>query len=529
MPTPKDRRPQRKRRAGDPLRPPRAFAIASRPSIKCNGGGSFNVPSQSAPGATYAVEFQVNGDVWCSCPDWASRRGKRLCKHGKAVAIVLEHNGKVWGDVVKGEVLEPFPSDVVERSEDRQLLLYDDSIRNPIVVPAFEPGTAQYHARVKRAARTMRDRLPRMLLELIELEAVPPKRKPGRDGGRPPNLWLHQRAFCALMRVFENRSLADTCYSLGIWAERGLIPSAPGINLLCEYMHDPDFEPLFRRLVTRIARTVRNIETAVVVDSSSFSTASSANYLDTGRGKRVYRGHNRWLKAHVAAGPMTNVPSAIYVSWNKYGNPLDKSNPVADVNYFLPLLRDSIACGWNVVAAAGDKGYFDDDHYRIPAEEMGIKVYIPFRKDAGKNKKRTALSASTLEWLEFTEKWPDDFDRVYNAMRPKIEGVFSATKRTTGAFLWSRGERIPENPTDQQLLTVGVSRLNEIIGKFIIHGLRQLVMLEILHEETVNFRNDRAFKPIPHEYRLVTAMQDSLREEDAGDDLLDDEEVGEGG
>ncbi|MDP9105425.1 MAG: hypothetical protein M3N49_05785 [Candidatus Eremiobacteraeota bacterium] len=443
------------RKGGDPLRPIRALAIASKPGIKANGGGSFNVPSQSAPGANYAVEFQPDGDVWCSCPDWGSRKGKRLCKHGKAVVIVLEYNGKVWGDVVADEVLEPLPQAEVQKSDVEQLLLYNDAIRNPIQEPQFEPGTPQYRARIKKTARIMRDRLPRMLHALLDLEIVPPFRRPGRDGGRPPKLWLHQRAFCVLMRVFENRSLADTCYSLGIWAERDLIPSAPGINTLCEYMHDAELRDLFERLIHRIARTVRNIETTVVVDSSSFSTAWSANYLDADRGKRTYRGHNRWLKAHVGAGPITNVVSALYVSWNKYGDPSDKSNPVADVNYFLPLLTDSISRGWNVVAAAGDKGYFDDDHYRIPAEEMGIKVYIPFKKGAGKNKKTTVLSASTLEWLEFYEEFIDEFERVYNAMRPKIEGVFSATKRTTGPYLWSRGYTVSDEPSDVELFTIG--------------------------------------------------------------------------
>ncbi|MDP9105424.1 MAG: hypothetical protein M3N49_05780 [Candidatus Eremiobacteraeota bacterium] len=67
------------------------------------------------------------------------------------------------------------------------------------------------------------------------------------------------------------------------------------------------------------------------------------------------------------------------------------------------------------------------------------------------------------------------------------------------------------------------------MAKFIIHSLRQLVMLEVLHDEFVDFRNDRAFTPLPHEERLVEIMQEGLREEDGVDGVVDDDAVGDEG
>jgi hypothetical protein len=505
----RDRR-QAKRNPGAALRPIRALQIATRSDIKPLGSGVFAVESQSAPGASYQVEFLDDGDVMCGCPDYKARRRKRRCKHGQAVVIVLEHNERDWKTVAKGDVLERVPMTDVIEAEVAELTLFQDATRNVVVEPQFAVGEAKFRTRVKRAARIMRDRLPRMLHELLELEITPHVPKPGRDGGRPPKLWLHQRAFCTLLRVFENRPLADVCYALVDWKNRGLLPDSPGVNTLCTYMHDEALEALYQRIINRIARTVRNIEVAVVVDSSSFSTVWSANYLDTDRGNRVYRSRNRWLKAHVGAGPTTSVVSSLFVTWNKHSNPLDKSNPTADVNFFLPILRESNTRGWNISVAAGDKGYFDDAHYRIPAQEMGIRVYIPFKR----NTVTKGKSAATLEMFTLYDEYPDEFDEQYNAIRPKIEGVFSATKRTTGDYLWSRGELLPVDPTDEQLMTIGISRRNEMMGKFIIHSLRQLVLLECVHDETVDFRNDRAFTRLPEEGILLEAGREEMAEDE---------------
>ena len=98
--------------------------------------------------------------------------------------------------------------------------------------------------------------------------------------------------------------------------------------------------------------------------------------------------------------------------------------------------------------------------------------------------------------LDFYDHNPEEFDSKYNSIRPKIEGIFSAVKRTTGHSLRSRGETIPnKNASDDQLLNIGSSRMNEMYAKFIIHNLRQIVMLECMRDEKVHFAADRAFQP----------------------------------
>jgi hypothetical protein len=504
---------------GAPLRPIRAVLIAEHGGIVARGGGVFSVPSQSTAGAHYVVEFHENLEVSCSCLDWKSRRRRRRCKHGDAVVLTLEALGITWQDAGAGEVLPAINTTSEQLASFEQLTDYQGARRNPVVHPKFPIGEAKFRTRQKRAARTMPERLPRMLFELLEQERL----ESATPWHRPKLLALHQRAFCVLMRVFENRPYADVCHSLVNWQQRGLLPASPGVNTLCAYFRDSELDALLKRLVRRIARVVRNLEYAAVLDSSSFSTLLSANYRDSDRGKRIYRVNNRWLKAHVIAGPTTNVVSSIIITWNKRGPQDDKSNPTADVKFFMQLLRDTIELGWNLKFVAADKGYFDEDHYTIPMRELGIKVFIPFKR----NTNATGKSAEMIEMLELYDKDPDGFDAPYNSVRPKIEGIFSATKRSTGASLWSRGEMIPEGASDEEFLTVGIARKNELMAKFIIHSLRQLVMLECLHDEEVNFYVDRAFTPLPEEGKILEDAREEMMADGLGD-VSDQDELHQG-
>jgi hypothetical protein len=492
--TPRAKRTVRRAKAGSDLRKFRGLLIAAAGGIVSRGGGVFNVPSQSAAGANYSTEFHENADVSFGCKDWKKRRRKRACKHGFAVTYALAHIGKAWREVPADTELPAVPLTTESQAEAEDLRLFQDVRRNIIMDPVFPFGTATFRTRKKKAARIMRDRLPRMLHQLLEEVA---QERPVHAGR--PGLLLHQRAFCVLFRVFENRPLADVCMMLGYWQGQGLLPTSPGVNMLCNYMHDSRLPELFELLTDKIAKTVRKLESAVVMDSSSFSTFWSANYLDTDRGKRVYRARNRWIKPHVAAGPVTSVVSAIHLTWNKKGDPLDKLNPTADVNFFLPLIRKTYERSWPLALAAADKGYVDDDHFKIPMQEMGIRIFIPFKKNA-------VYNGHSQEWqdmLTMFDDYPEEFDRQYNRIRPKIDGVFSACKRTTGDWVWSRGVLIPSEASDEQLVQIDISRRNEVLAKFIIHSLRKLVLLECMHDDIADFTGVRAFQPLPREDVLL--------------------------
>jgi len=492
---------------GDPLRPSRGLAIAAKGSIIAHGAGVFAVSSQSAQGASYSVELYEDGRAQCSCPDWKKRRRARNCKHGEAVVIALKNMNYRWDDAGQGEVLKLIDLSDEERASLELKPLYKQSRRNPSVPRVFANGN-QHRAREKKAARIMPDRLPRILFELLETEKEQPRGGRGR-----PGFLLHQRAFCVLMRVFENRPLASVRRRLESLVSEGLTPRSVTENTLCAFMHDTALKPLFEKLLYRTARTVRAIEDSVILDSSSVSTLWSANYLDTGRGEKVYRPRNRWLKPHVAAGPITNVVSALEVTWNKRTNVGDEKNVTADVKFLVTLLRTTMRAGWNPVMLAADKGYWSNDNFRIPMQEFGIQSFIPFKSNIKYPKSKEAQIM-----LEFERDQPEEWDRKYTSIRPKIEGIFSAVKRTTGHSLRSRGETIPRDAADDKLLNIGPSRMNEMYAKFIIHNLRQIVMLECMLDDQVHFASDRAFQPFDDAEKLLEEARHHLEElEDVGD------------
>jgi hypothetical protein len=523
-----ERNPDRtqKRKPGAPLRKLRGRRIAAAGGIESVGDGLFNVPSESEASRNYSVEFHDDGTVTCNCEDAKKNRRGRMCKHGESVVVALAAMGVRWADAPPAAMLPPAVLNPEEAEEIEGMRLYEDARRNPIVYPKFPPGTLTFRARQKKAARIMSDRLPRMLHELLETAMVGRELRRGR-----PSMPLHEQAFCVLMRTFYNRPLADTCSYLRYWAGEGLIRWAPSVNSLCEYAHERQLDAIFDAIEDRIARAVRLLERGVVIDSSSLSTCWSQNYLDTGRGAKVYRSENRWVKPHVAAGPVTNVVSAVELTFNKKlpknVNPeIEKLNVTADVNFFIPLIRKTIAHGWNPEFAAADKSYMADENYLIAMRELGVRAYVPFRRNIVPSADK---SPEMLEMLEFYDWHPDEFDMVYNASRPKIEGVFSAAKRTTGPFLWSRelGRYIdPQTAPDAELLRIGISRRLEARAKFIIHSMRQLVLLECMHDERVHFPTNRPFQPLKNEETMLGYAREEMGEPDTGDDAdLDDELV----
>ena len=60
--------------------------------------------------------------------------------------------------------------------------------------------------------------------------------------------------------------------------------------------------------------------------------------------------------------------------------------------------------------------------------------------------------------------------------------------------------------------------MNEMYAKFIIHNLRQIVMLECLLDDQVHFASDRAFQPFDDAEKLLEEARHHLEElEDVGD------------
>jgi hypothetical protein len=61
-----------------------------------------------------------------------------------------------------------------------------------------------------------------------------------------------------------------------------------------------------------------------------------------------------------------------------------------------------------------------------------------------------------------------------------------------------------------------------MLAKFVVLTLRTIVMLEELHDDKMNFTNNRAFQPLPAECRR-TADKDEALDANSADASLDED------
>lgn len=260
-----------------------------------------------------------------------------------------------------------------------------------------------------------------------------------------------------------------------------------------------------------------------LIDSTGISKCWSANYIDTDRGATVVRDHNTWFEAHAGCGGVTGVVSGVIVSAYKRGvSQNDEVERTADVNFWGPLVRMA-ASVWDLKYALGDKAYLSDKNLEI-ALKLGIQAIIPIKAKwdiATKN-------SPAAKWLfEIYTTNIAFFENIYR-YRSKVEGVFSAVKRTCGHYLWARGVALPKDrePTRDEIPRARLSYETEIVAKFLVLNLRTLVMLEELHGEKVNFAAHRAFQPIPKEYCVTDEPVDLADQATAvGDDEINEDDI----
>jgi Transposase DDE domain len=471
----------------------RALQVAATQTITYQGGGVFTVTSQSRRDKVHKVELREDGTVECSCEDWKKRRLSR-CKHGEAVvesfARFSQDEVAAWraGHVIPPMEVEP---GVLGPSEEHAVTMYDGARRRAKVVIDFPEGPKETTRR-NQAYATMRTRVPRLLADLCRrFEKV----EPAKEGGQP--MRHHDRLFCVLYRTFANRSLPDTVSELEYLAHtRRYIGKAPCKNSLCDYVHDPTLTEDLRRMLTRIARKVRDIETMALVDSTGISSTITQDYLDTNRGRKVVREHNQWFKAHVVCGGVTGIVADVVVTdHSRRGKDDDESEPTADVNYWEPLLR-AAATAWTLNFALGDKAYLSEKNIQA-ADDLGIRAVIPIKRAW---RRETKTSKAAQELYDLYVDAIEVFEEIYR-YRSKIEGVFSAVKRVCGHYLWARGSRWPYGPpSKEQFERARTAFENELLAKFVILSLRRLVTLEQLHDELIDFSNNDSLQPLPPEW-----------------------------
>lgn len=500
------------------IRDQRAIHIAGTRRVIWLGAGVARVQSQSSD-AFYECEVRADKDL-CECADFAKRRASKAgksCKHCRALRLIIsdytEEQIAAWPPRFE---VPPSPR-IVNAAERAEVEMYDGARRRQPVVIQYPEGQLKESSRVSAAYREMRDRVPQLLADLCNVLAVEPAEKKWGSQGLP----LHERLYAIVFRAFANRSLDDTRHELKLAKYQNYISAAPCKNSLSTYMHDPRLTPLLRDALRRVARLVRKIETLALVDSTGVASCMTQVWLDTGKGNRIVRLQNRWRKAHLVCGGATSVVADVILSNHRLGVDNTNVNEVtADVNFWPELIRSAASVWPELKYALGDKAYLSAVNIAV-CDELQIRAMIPIKVRWNPTNK-DARGAMYL--FNLCTDTPEVFDEIYR-YRTKIEGVFSAMKRTTSPFFRSHGVRIPKGrvPTEEQAAYANVAFENELLAKCLVHSLRRIVVLEKLHDEPMSFTRNTSFTPLPKSYMKPGVLDLDKNAEDDEFSFEDDE------
>ncbi len=141
----------------------------------------------------------------------------------------------------------------------------------------------------------------------------------------------------------------------------------------------------------------------------------------------------------------------------------------------------------------GDKAYLSE---KIVAWlwERSIKAVIPLKKrsDPSGWRGNQAASAHLKAWYDNDQR---GFQEVYR-LRPKVESLFSAMKRVSVDYCWSRGRQRAEIKNADEPC---VAWINETLCKLVYMNLRTTVFYEALTSCTIEYRHpERCFPMLPN-------------------------------
>ena len=300
----------------------RGLKIAALAKIERNPLG-WQVPSQSGNGS-YVVK--IDGDKFCTCPDFADRR--LPCKHIYAVEFVIQREANPDGTTT-----------------------YTQAVR----VTYAQKWTAYNSAQVNEE-----DWFGRLLRDLCEKVPQPPQ-----TFGRP-RLPKNDVVFALASKVYSGMSGRRFSSALRGCKEQGLIQKAPHYNSAFRYLEDASLTPILKSLIEVSAAPLSAVESSFAVDSSGFATSVYDRWFDHKYGKE--RREAKWVKAHLMCGVTTHVVTSVEVT------PTESADAP-----FLPGLVATAADSFDVVEVSADKAYSSRKNLHA-INAVGATPYIPFKE-----------------------------------------------------------------------------------------------------------------------------------------------------
>lgn len=461
----------------------------------------------------YKVQRKKSG-ITCGCP--AYRKNRRMgCKH--------------IGDFTRRHGLtDPTGGKTARRLE-------------PML--DIHPSGPAPATRKKTALRETPERIRALLYDLCkDVEDTRPRTsKRGR-----PRVPLSICAYAVLVKVAFNYTYEDLRHSLSTDSNvrrLGWDPEQmPHWNTLSEIAAEPALAAVFEDFIVTTSRPGRALDFAIMLDGSGYGTTARQNWMEQKHGgKNVgkvdeqnpqarpvhtmqskQRGRpkkdntfsaparkNTFIKCSPAVGAISGLIYALSMTLNiGFGT--------ADNEQFEVLLTRTLSnCQFDLILC--DQGYYDEDNFKLAESHGKILIVIP--------KKGTKPEVSDTRQLRFigwlVENHPAIVRRFYR-LRPLIEATFSQKKRKNGhvrlrrrrkelahfqamSYPFDSKERgiTPEVKRFRETINriiarerLGVAQRNEARGKAIVSNLRVLIVLTRRHNDTIDFRSDKAFKPL---------------------------------
>lgn len=464
----------------------KAHVIAASGTIVSYGGLSFAIPTSRDRSVFHLVTADSAPDTGtCSCPD---AKGGRKCKHVLAVWIAIKHHGaEVLLQLETGSQVEgvPYTKPIAKRVRAGLVETFDDDYaggrRRERVTIIYAEGEPTEAARRIAAARATPTRLPQLGAQLCRL-ILPPTIERRRGGQALP---LSDQLFSILMKAYNSCSYEELVGQLHLYKESGYARHVPSRNSLVNYQHSSAVNAALKDLLARSALPVRDIETMIAIDGTGFGTCATANPRDEQYRGITQRATNKFMKATASVGCATNMVAAVAFC----------TEQGAEINYFDQVIVSSKTIWPRASVVLGDALYSDNPRISA-ASAAGFRLVSPTRYSRGAY--QTSDDARWLwDFYNQSEQFTDcaRFDDVYR-YRSKIESVFSAVKRTMGWHLRMRLANADLSSRGTSPDWIGLGRENELLARFIVWNLRVLVLLEKLHDQTVDFALETRFRPI---------------------------------
>lgn len=339
----------------------------------------YRIKSQTGMGE-YVVKCTEEGKFTCTCPDHILHKCE--CKHILAVRQYMEeHNTRAIPMSQKSDWTKYWCGQMHEEELVRIYL--------------------------------------RQLAEAVET--------PSQQTGRP-RLWLNDRIFCAVMKVYGGKSSRRTQTALRDYYNMGLLNHVTSFNDVNKFMNDPASTPLLHHLIRMSALPLAELETSFSIDSSGFRTTHFGAWCDHKHGKEfkdakgnVYkaRREHHWVKCHIACGNLTHVVTDVIITEHE-------GDDTSDCSQFSALLDNT--CGYiNVKEICADKAYCSRENY-AKVEQLGVVPYILFKDNVLPKSKGCGLWRQAFtNFMMHREEYMQHYNK-----RNNVEVTFSAIKRKIG-------------------------------------------------------------------------------------------------